>query len=1170
LLATSERVLVLLVALGLAVSLAPEVSSAAEVSPAAEVTYSDPVNLSAVGKDARFPVVEADSQGRAFVAWQQHSGSDYSIEAVRIAADGEVGPVQVLASSDVSSQSEPLLGLDSQGEATVVWSAKSGVIKAVRVDSAGAVGAIRTISDSSYGSSYPDLAIDAQGRVTVAWQADPDGSGAGKYGIEVVRLGTDGAPGPIHFVSDATVPSFQAQVAVDPQGRATVAWMELLSPRRVAAVRIGADGTPGVAQVVPKPTEGFVADEQPIVAADSQGDAVIAMPTKTGQDPERISSIRLGANGAFGSRQELSSAGELEAGFPQLAIDSANRPTMAWSIFDSSESRVQSVRLSSAGVPGSPQTLSAPGEYAMDPQLAIDSQDMATVIWRRIEGSGSRIRAVRLSENGTPEVVQTLSGPDHAATSPHIAFDQRDRATIVWSAGSGASNQIQMVQSGGGGPLQVKLTGTAIGSDSAYLNLSVANLSDQGPIDSLAYPGGPEAGIIFNTNPYRPENRGALDVLIGPDPVLPSSIPASSAFDTGYVVQATQPGIVQVRTTVEGIDSEGNDVSDDASLEVVAIDVELQRQQRQAIFAGAYVDFAYQAQAAALAEADKALGGIGKSLRKILPKQFKSRVRKTTPAERTLAELYGLPEGSLSFLPDSVANYLLFAETRQQAEWQGWKAKIKSGARKVFKDPVLFWDNQFRGGDPATKFQVGQELYNAAAEGAAGVRSFAKDAYSLIDVDTPREIMRGVEPMIAEAGAKARRSAKHAYKIGKGEMKKLVKAFKRNDRVGVKALATTLAGKEVDFYAEVGTIAVGDLVTGGVLDKLRALDKASKASRVATALESPPINSFDDLLIRTIDDGRVAPTAAELGMGEADQAIVSGVLNQLEEKAARQGYPGLKLKAKFRSRGYSAPGSIGKNQFIPTKTGGALDLLLGMDGSGLGGNAIFKPKLPKYFKKLPAELKALLNERLDEQLGSYKKWQQAKKGKGKMAALYKATKSRRTFENVIKHKEGGKVVEVVTSTIKMELETSKRGGTELLKYRELTVDGRKIVKRRPRGSGVGIGSDYDGLSLELANGEKLPPGIASSMWLEGNRLFTKAAAEKGFAWGFHGLSENAFDFGSELFHSKIWQYIAEVMPKDEALRRFGKQPAEILDKMTFGQYVITVTADGAGVGLLGQ
>ena len=546
------RVLVVFGALALALSVAPATSSASEA------VYSDAVPVSAVGEDARFPVVEADSQGRAFVAWQQHTGSTYKIEAARIAADGEIGPVQVLASSDLSSQSQPLLALDSQGGATVVWYAASGVVKAVRVDPGGTVGSTRTISNSSYGSTYPDVAIDPQGRVTVVWQADPDGSGSGQYGIEAVRLGADGTPGPIQFISDPTIPSFQAKVAVDSQGRATVAWRNSsLSPRAVGVARLGADGAPGPPQVVPKPA-GFIADLTPVVAADSQGHTSIAMGTKVNQEPVRLGSVRLNANGDFGSRQELSPAGEADnVDALDLAIDSQDRVTVAWDVRGSSESRVQSVRLSAAGVVGSAQTISLPGEFATGPRLAIDSEDRATIIWQRTAGSEIRLQAARLSENGAREGVQTLSAPGQLARTPQLAIDQRDRVTIVWSAGSGAVNQIEMAQSDGGGPLAAELAGVPIGDDRAYLNLNVANLSDEGPLNTLSYPGGPEAGLIFNTSPYASASRGALKVIDGPDPVLPDSLPASSDSDTGYVVEVQQPGIVQVRSDVEGVDPDG-------------------------------------------------------------------------------------------------------------------------------------------------------------------------------------------------------------------------------------------------------------------------------------------------------------------------------------------------------------------------------------------------------------------------------------------------------------------------------------------------------------------------------------------------------------------------------------------------------------------------------------
>jgi hypothetical protein len=101
-----------------------------------------------------------------------------------------------------------------------------------------------------------------------------------------------------------------------------------------------------------------------------------------------------------------------------------------------------------------------------------------------------------------------------------------------------------------------------------------------------------------------------------------------------------------------------------------------------------------------------------------------------------------------------------------------------------------------------------------------------------------------------------------------------------------------------------------------------------------------------------------------------------------------------------------------------------------------------------------------------------------------------------------------------------------------------------------------------------SRGGKLPAGAAFALWLEANQQFTKLARDKGFAWGFHGLSRDAFDFGKKAFDSAIWQYIAGGLPEAGALRLFGNKPADILKKMTFGQHAVKVKREGATAGVL--
>jgi len=69
------------------------------------------------------------------------------------------------------------------------------------------------------------------------------------------------------------------------------------------------------------------------------------------------------------------------------------------------------VLLTAGDGPPAVEALSDSGQGAVNPQLAIDGSDRATIVWQRSDGSAQRIQSVRLAANGSPEAIQTISPP---------------------------------------------------------------------------------------------------------------------------------------------------------------------------------------------------------------------------------------------------------------------------------------------------------------------------------------------------------------------------------------------------------------------------------------------------------------------------------------------------------------------------------------------------------------------------------------------------------------------------------------------------------------------------------------------------------------------------------------------------------------------------------------
>ncbi len=210
----------------------------------------------------------------------------------------------------------------------------------------------------------------------------------------------------------------------------------------------------------------------PQVAIDGSGRATIVWRRSDGSN-DRIQSVRLAADGTRETIRTLSAAGE-DASSPQLAIDGADRATVIWRRSDGSNERVQSVRLSANGQPQAVQTLSAAGKSALRPQVAIDDSDRPTITWERSDGSNARIEAVRLAADGTPGAVQPLSDAGQNARDPQVAIDGSDRATIIWGRSDGSNERVQSVRLAADGTPGTILTHSDPGQNAFGQQVAVA------------------------------------------------------------------------------------------------------------------------------------------------------------------------------------------------------------------------------------------------------------------------------------------------------------------------------------------------------------------------------------------------------------------------------------------------------------------------------------------------------------------------------------------------------------------------------------------------------------------------------------------------------------------------------------------------------------------------
>jgi hypothetical protein len=153
------------------------------------------------------------------------------------------------------------------------------------------------------------------------------------------------------------------------------------------------------------------------------------------------------------SVQSLSPAGG-DAHAPHVAIDGKGNALVVWSRSNGFHSRIQLRRRYAAGSLGPVQTLSAPGQDALESQIAIDTKGNAIVVWTRFDGHRNRIQLRRRSASGSLSPVQTLSAQFTDAAQPQVAIDSDGNALVVWTGSEGGGDsRIQLRRRSAAGSL---------------------------------------------------------------------------------------------------------------------------------------------------------------------------------------------------------------------------------------------------------------------------------------------------------------------------------------------------------------------------------------------------------------------------------------------------------------------------------------------------------------------------------------------------------------------------------------------------------------------------------------------------------------------------------------------------------------------------------------------
>lgn len=342
--------------------------------------------------------------------------------------------------------------------------------------SAGAAWLPSTTLGALGGSSMPPkVAAGADGSVAAIWPAIVDGRLA-------YVAATRPAGGPWQAPASIETPvsgTSATDVVVGPDGRATAVWIASSGPRY--AVRTSTRPAGGAWSAPSDLSDPALSAEQPALAVAPDG-AVAAIWRRPVGGSWTVQARIRPAGGDWGPVADLSATGQ-DASSPQVALDGRGGAVAVWTRSNGSRTVVQTVSKPAGGGWSAAQNLSSGSANAGAPQVAAAPTGEAVAVWT-LAGAVGTVQSATRSADGAWSAAQDRSTAGRTATDPQVGVDGSGAATALWSELDGAGYVVRSA------------TRTAGGAWGASTPLSTPGASAIAPTLAVAPDGAAVAGWV--------------------------------------------------------------------------------------------------------------------------------------------------------------------------------------------------------------------------------------------------------------------------------------------------------------------------------------------------------------------------------------------------------------------------------------------------------------------------------------------------------------------------------------------------------------------------------------------------------------------------------------------------------------------------------------------------
>ena len=385
--------------------------------------------------NAEYPQIAFDPDGNAIAVWEQRDNNGimciYSNRYDSTTGWGTAEDVDTTSSNAF----EPQIGIDSYGNAIVVWrQGTNNDIYSRRYTSGIGWGAAVSIENNDGNAGCPQVAVDPDGNAIAAWQ-QYDGTHS-HYDIYSNRYDSGTGWSTAEDIDMTNSEAFGPQIAIDPDGNAIAVWQQsdgtiysIYSNRYASGT-----GSWGTAELIENNNNSAFG---PQIAIDPDGNAIAVWWQSDGTYYSIYSNRYDSTTESWGAAQDIDMTNS-NAFAPQIAIDSYGNAIVVWQQYDGTIYSIYSNRYDSTTESwGAAKLIENSDLDAYEPQIAINSDGNAIAVWRQHDGTSYSIYSNRYTSSTGWGTAELIENNDSNADFPQVAIDPDGNAIAVWQQDDG-------------------------------------------------------------------------------------------------------------------------------------------------------------------------------------------------------------------------------------------------------------------------------------------------------------------------------------------------------------------------------------------------------------------------------------------------------------------------------------------------------------------------------------------------------------------------------------------------------------------------------------------------------------------------------------------------------------------------------------------------------------